>query len=268
MYTAHEIAPTGSDDARVAPKAPVCLRQAPGTSRQAPGTSPMQQHRGFRQLRPPTVSFSSRRARPGTQLGFPGSVGESSAGLNLDSLWKAAAVTGCSARRWASGPSAGPSFSAAAPPARRRWPRPAAAQAQKYGPMPETEPRQLRGVETKRGAKVPAQAGQEKKRGFFRIDGRLGPSKPSPAPLSPTHTHSVQHAYRSARLAPQAQGPLLCCPRVTQPFPACRCPGREGRGWQLGKLPEGSYRGLWWEATGKARREGLWREVRLGRRLW
>ena len=199
MYTAHEIAPTGSDDARVAPKAPVCLRQAPGTSRQAPGTSPMQQHRGFRQLRPPTVSFSSRRARPGTQLGFPGSVGESSAGLNLDSLWKAAAVTGCSARRWASGPSAGPSFSAAAPPARRRWPRPAAAQAQKYGPMPETEPRQLRGVETKRGAKVPAQAGQEKKRGFFRIDGRLGPSKPSPPPLSPTHTHTPPDTHTVPR---------------------------------------------------------------------
>ena len=120
---------------------------------------------------------------------------------------------------------AGPSFSAApaaAPPTRRRWPRLAATQAQKYGPVPGTEAAPTAGPRDQ-ARRQSARAGWGNKRGFFRIDWRLGPSK-----SSPTHPpNTAQHAYRASRLAQKLRGRLDLA-RVSGNFSRLQMP-RKGR---------------------------------------
>ena len=135
---------------------------------------------------------------------------------------------------------AGPSFSAApaaAPPTRRRWPRLAATQAQKYGPVPGTEAAPTAGPRDQ-ARRQSARAGWGNKRGFFGSTGAWGhPSHPPP-------THPTQpNTLTAPRASRRSSGVAWTWPAFQATFPDSRCPGRGGRDWQLGKLPEGSHWG-------------------------
>ena len=225
------------------PKAHLRPRQAPGPS--CPAISPRLPTKPSlsapAQSRPPAAARCP--AHSCVPLHYRREPCEIKVEFRVEGRWVWPPATIRSARRWASGPSVD-APGRRSPRRRRRHRR--LGDAGRASPRPrlrntgrcrEPKPRPQRDLETKHGAKVPAQAGEIRGVSFGSTGAWGHPSHPPP-------THPTQpNTLTAPRASRRSSGVAWTWPAFQATFPDSRCPGRGGRDWQLGKLPEGSYWG-------------------------